>query len=500
MPGIFFTFIYQYIAFKSRKKEYLVPIDMSDFEKVKEIAKREGLDYLTELIDAVAHAVANNKVNILWEIVRTAPHKIAYRQKEFIIQMIDEFQFMNATIYWDQERKIKAHTLAGGYLSSAESKIAPLMVSGSWVGWLMNELITMLPARFDFYFLENMPQNEAVEMVHNYSRFLETPVTAETAYLLAEIAEGSPFYVGSVFRSRYKQRDLTSIDGLTQTFEFETLNDKGKIKATWMEYVNAALPRINDQNAKNIVLYLCQNREREVTRKELLEKLALPITDSQLEKRLKALVKADIIEQGQSNYDYRGVRDNIFEKVFRGVYEKEILNFDAASVIAKEYGDAFKKLKKDYNRLQGKFNHQKGCFAEYVLLDQLRYHGAAKNDSLKSITRYLPADFNFCRYSRVWKYDASPVYGKNFNLDMYARPENDEDYSIAGEIKNRENTKFSIEEVAEFESKFEKFKEIEKVERVVGFIFSLGGFTAEAETYCKAHGIACSDDVRWLDA
>ncbi|MCP4150409.1 MAG: hypothetical protein GY757_21860, partial [bacterium] len=86
----FFTFIYQYIAFKSRKKEYLVPIDMSDFEKVRGIAKREGLDYLTELIDAVAHAVADGKVNIIWEIVRTAPHKIAYRQKEFIIQMIDE--------------------------------------------------------------------------------------------------------------------------------------------------------------------------------------------------------------------------------------------------------------------------------------------------------------------------------------------------------------------------------------------------------------------------
>ncbi|MCP4158284.1 MAG: hypothetical protein GY757_61865 [bacterium] len=27
--------------------------------------------------------------------------------------------------------------------------------------------------------------------------------------------------------------------------------------------------------------------------------------------------------------------------VFRGVYEKEILNFDAASVIGKEYGEAY---------------------------------------------------------------------------------------------------------------------------------------------------------------
>ncbi|MCP4220223.1 MAG: hypothetical protein GY765_36665, partial [bacterium] len=306
---------------------------MSNFEKAIGIAQKEGLGYLTGFIEEAAHAVANEKLDILWEIVRTAPHKIAAGQKEFILQMIDEFQFMNAMIYRDKECKHLAHTLAGGYLSSAESKIAPLLVSGSWVGWLMNELIAMLPARFDFYFLKNMPRDEAVEMVYNYARFFEIPVTGETAYLLAAIAEGSPFYVSSVFRSRYKQKDLTTIKGLTETLEFETLNDNGKIKSTWMEYVDAALPRINDQNAKNIVLYLSQNREREVTRKELLEKLDLNITDAELEKRLKALVKADIIKQGQSNFDYRGVRDNIFDKVFRGVYEKEILNFDAASVI-----------------------------------------------------------------------------------------------------------------------------------------------------------------------
>ncbi|MCP4147813.1 MAG: hypothetical protein GY757_08680 [bacterium] len=36
----FLTFIYQYIAFKSRKKEYLVPGGMSDFEKAIGIAQK----------------------------------------------------------------------------------------------------------------------------------------------------------------------------------------------------------------------------------------------------------------------------------------------------------------------------------------------------------------------------------------------------------------------------------------------------------------------------
>ena len=357
----FLTFIYQYMAFKTRKTEYLDPEDKNNFEKVKTSAVKEGLEYLTGFIESVEYSVRHGHVDILWETVRQAPKTIAARYKEFIVQMIDEFQFLNATIYWDKNKSKDnlARNLAGGYLSTAESKIAPLLVSGSWVGWLMNELNTMLPARFNYEYLENMPEDEAVEMVYKYSRFFDVPITEETAYLMTQLSEGSPFYISSIIRSRYRAKDLTTVEGLTDTLKYETLDRRGNIKATWMEYVSSAFKKVNGKNAKRIVLYLCQHRDREVTRAELLEKLSLDMDDSELEEKLDALIKADIISQGQTNFDYRGVRDNIFDKVFRGVYEKEIRDFDI-SVIGKEYGEAFEKLKKQYNRLQGKYNHQQG--------------------------------------------------------------------------------------------------------------------------------------------
>ena len=45
-----------------------------------------------------------------------------------------------------------------------------------------------------------------------------------------------------------------------------------------------------------------------------------------------ALVKADIINQRQTNFDYKSVHDNIFDKVFRGVYLKEIEHFDVGQI------------------------------------------------------------------------------------------------------------------------------------------------------------------------
>ncbi|MCU0290169.1 MAG: hypothetical protein MUF15_27755 [Acidobacteria bacterium] len=393
---------------------------------------------------------------------------------------------------------LTANDLAGGYLSTAESKIAPLLISGSWVGWLMDELNTMLPNRFKYEYLENMPEEEAVEMVYNYSRFFEVPVTEETAYLMTQISEGSPFYTGSIIRSRYKHKDLTTVKGLTETLEFETLDKRGNINATWMEYVKKSFAKVNDRNAKRIVLHLFKYKDRELTRKELRTQLNLDMTDEELEKKLEALVKGDIIEQGQTHFDFRCVRDNIFDKVFRGVYQKEIEDFDAAD-IKKEYAQSFEKLKRQYRRLQGKYHSQKGYFAEYLILDRLRYHARENNELLKAITRYLPGDFNFCEYSRVWRYDSSPEFSKNFSVDIFARAAQAEDYSIIGEVKSREVKKFSIQEVIDFERKMAELKKLEKVDRAVGFIFSRCGFTPEAEAYCRKNGIACSEDEKWLD-
>jgi len=494
----FLTFIYQYIAFKSRKINYLGQDKKNSLEEAKQAAITEGFDYLAGIIENVGYAVDHNYVDILWNTVREAPKIIAYSQKDFIVQMIDEFQFLNAMFYRDKDLKIPANDLAGGYLSTAESKIAPLLVSGSWVGWLMNLLKMMLPARFKYKSLKNMPKDEAVEMVYKYSQFFNVPVTEETAYLIAGLSEGSPFYIGSMLRSEYEDKNLTTVDGLSKTLEFETLDDHGFIKSTWMEYVKTAFDKVNDRNAKRIVLHLFKHKDQELTRKELMDNLKLDMTDETLEKKLEALVKGDIIEQGQSNFDYRCVRDNIFDKVFRGVYQKEIEHFDAAD-IKKEYAQSFEKLKRQYRRLQGKYHSQKGYFAEYLILDRLRYRARENNELQKAITRYLPGDFNFCEYSRVWRYDSSPEYSRNFSVDIFARAAQADDYSIIGEVKSREVKKFSMEEVSDFERKMAEVKKLEKVDRAVGFIFSRCGFTSEAEAYCRENGIACSEDEKWLD-
>ncbi|MCP4150018.1 MAG: hypothetical protein GY757_19890, partial [bacterium] len=110
----FLTFTYQYIAFKTRNISYLNPLEKNNFDVIAEISRKEGLDDLTALINSVEYAYRHESVDILWETVRDAPKTMAARQKEFIVQMIDEFQFINAMIYWDKKNKTRLILLPGG--------------------------------------------------------------------------------------------------------------------------------------------------------------------------------------------------------------------------------------------------------------------------------------------------------------------------------------------------------------------------------------------------
>ena len=169
-------------------------------------------------------------------------------------------------------------------------------------------------------------------------------------------------------------------------------------------------------------------------------------------------------------------------------------------MIKKEYIKELEKIKEQYKSLLGKYHCQRGYFTEYLILEQLRLHARKNNELLKSITRYLPDDFDFCDYSRVWKYDISLEYARGFNVDIFARAENPDDYSIIGEVKSREIKKFSKDEAVHFLGKFEQIKKMETLDRAIGFIFSRSGFTTEAEAYCQEKGIACSEDERWLES
>ncbi|KPA11201.1 hypothetical protein MHK_008596, partial [Candidatus Magnetomorum sp. HK-1] len=122
----FLTFIYQYTAFKTRKHEYLHFIDQKNYDKIIGIVRKESLEYLVPLIESVRDCEKDESVDTMWSTVRNAPCSVAKLTNSQILQIIDEFQFFNSEIYWDQNKTNQANDFAAGYLATAEYKNAPL--------------------------------------------------------------------------------------------------------------------------------------------------------------------------------------------------------------------------------------------------------------------------------------------------------------------------------------------------------------------------------------
>lgn len=69
-------------------------------------------------------------------------------------------------------------------MSTAEYKNAPLLIAGSWVGWLRDMLYTLLPGRFREFPFDDLPEDETIEMIYKYSEILDIPVAEEVVYTL----------------------------------------------------------------------------------------------------------------------------------------------------------------------------------------------------------------------------------------------------------------------------------------------------------------------------
>ncbi|MBF0120230.1 MAG: hypothetical protein HQK79_15450 [Desulfobacterales bacterium] len=495
----FLTFLYQYLAYKTRKSEYISLEDKSTYETAIQIAKKEKQTHLLDLIRSVSAADKNESVDTMWLMVRDAPLSTAIRQNEYIVQILDEFQYLNRYIYRDKATTHQISDFVGGYLSTAEYRNAPLIVSGSWVGWLLREIQKLLPSRFKKWTFTNMPQDEAIEMIFRYSDYYQIPIEKDIAFLMAELTEGNPFYISALFTSMYQEKKFTTETGLRETIEFEILNTDGEIKGTWMEYIEYAFSELNGKDqgiTKQIMMYLCQNKEREVSRKEIHNKLQLPISEYELEKRLDTLVKCDIIEQGRSKFYYQGIKDHFFDKIFFGEYEDDIYSFDPKEV-TNNYKALFEKWKHNFHVMAGKYGQLKGIFGEYMIIKHLKYKCLFQQESYISMTFNLPKDFKFAEYESVWKYMTSPIDKNPIEIDIFAKaPKND--YSLIVEVKNRD-IKFNKEDAENFLKKANLLVDIEKINKSIFFVFSINGFTQDAILFFESNKIAWSDDSRWLE-
>ncbi len=471
----------QYFAFTTRTPEWvatLLPMD-----ELKELAASDrhlatDIRTMEEMLESEPTAA--------WIFAQEVGHRISQWKDVRIIQILDEFQYMNKWIVSDDDSQ-RVELLCHSYMGAAESKFSPQIVAGSYIGWL-GAILRHMTGRYLEWHLEGLTDEEALEAVYNYAYTYEVPITDETAPYIAEICDNDPFYISATISNRTEEKDLTTEAGVRDALTLETVAGKGEIARIWREYLLGAFARVNDTNARKIVLYLAAHEPEERNRAQIRDDLDLTMTEDELEERLYKLVMADILAEGSSNFHYQGLGDRIFAMVFRRIYGAEI---ERVSV-----GEIDNDFKRELAAAKGSISVHKGAAAEYrvryrLLVATLRGATLAdidrdSQDLDRALAEIRLGPFTVIRKARFYVDQETSV-----EIDLHAVSEDDGGTDLMIEVKDweREPTLDAVRRFIEIKNALTGH-----LERKTAFLFySEGGVGEDLAAMLAEAGIRVLD-------
>ncbi|OQY55376.1 MAG: hypothetical protein B6245_19860 [Desulfobacteraceae bacterium 4572_88] len=442
-----------------------------------------------------------------------------YDDVSFVV-MIDEIQYMTKHIYYDRERKIRAHNLPGAFHGLVELKYAPMLVSGSYIGWMTR----MMREMFVGGRLKRTPVSpkltfpEGMGAVWRYAEHHGIPMTGEIALVINRLTQSDPFYIAILFRSDWPGRDFSTADGIIRTFAHEIVEPGGEIFGTWSEYIDMSLDAVNDIHGKKMLLYLSGERYKECPRDEIREHLGWPPErDRELEEKLRTLAYGNLITLTTSNFHYQGIPDDVLDIIFRELYQYEI-EHDRPDVRA-ELAGKLEALRKENKSLTGTLAELRGRMLELVVWRELNkcrrenktvtnfagrlreITGAGDADRMNEITGLCAGS----RFGSVWMnhYIQLP-HTPALEVDVLAEGGDDESqWSLVFEAKNRDG-KYppTSDEAVRFAAKVEMIRErSEQSEKKTLFVcpvyLSAKGFRDDVEEWLHSRGILTADMETW---
>jgi hypothetical protein len=483
------AFASQYISFLERD-EKLVGKWLS-LKKIRQYGVENSIDNFVEEVDFLQN---NREVGgshgLMWDIACSAPHRFADFFEKRVLVILDEFQYITQSVYRDEKCQGKPdESLPGSYHSLSESKIAPMLVTGSYAGWLLNIMHEYLEAGRlkPLHFSPYLTWDEGLQAVYQYAHFYEEEITDETAIQINELCLADPFFIYCVIYSEFEEKDLTTSRGVINTVNYEISDNTAEMFLTWGEYLDKILDQVNNRNAKKLLLYLNKHSERYWTPQKLKEELHLDLEVDEIQKELVILWKIDVIDRGTSYIQFRGLQDGTLNLVLRRCFEEEIKG--VAPNFPKEFSRIIEKLQTENRSLRGKVNYYKGIVGEHLLATAFRNRKRFRlSDFFENVADNTELNITKVRERFLLQRED----GKGMEIDIVA--ESDCGRVVLVEVRKKK-VKTGLKDVKDFLEKVETYKLLFPKKIVLPAFLSVGDFTGKAKPFCEAQGIGMAVEI-----
>lgn len=482
------TFATQYISFLERDAKLV--IDLLSMEQIKAYGEAHGIAALVNDVDAILHAEKEGHPILMWERAYRAPHRTAALYDQRIVTIIDEFQYLATNIYVREDLSGEPdESMPGSYHEISESRLAPLLLTGSYVGW-MREIIRryLEPGRIDvFDFSPYLTEEEGLLAVYTYAEALQVPINNETAVQLNTLCKADPFFISCVLNSRYPQRDFTTRAGVVATVNETIENPRSYFSLTWEEYIGKTVKRVNDKYGKHLLLHLSKHNDREWSARELKQVLHLTENETVIHDKLMALVKGDLLEEGKTYTKFRGLSDGTLYLILRHRFEEEILNHEPDMI--GDFNAEVAALTKENQTLRGKLNHIKGQLTEVQFATTLR---SRKRFRLSEFFEDATDDKPLNLLDVQTRVMLQRPDGAKKELDIVAL--SSDERVLLVDVKNQQE-KPNHEDVQDFLEKAALYQSQQPAKTILLAYLSLAGFTEKALERCREHGIAWTTEL-----
>ncbi|CAK0757064.1 conserved hypothetical protein [Gammaproteobacteria bacterium] len=480
------AFVSQYISFLERDPSLVTtPISLDEI-------RAYGIKNSIKLLFKDAEFIREGKHHdLLWKTASSAPHRFAAEYDLRFVVILDEFQNITQFVYPDQHYQTKPiESMAGSYLSLSESKLAPMLVTGSYPGLLIKILGKYLKGgrltRTNM--APYLTPDEGLQAVYKYAEVYDEPITNETAAQINELCMSDPFFIACLFRNYYDAKDLTTSEGVIAAVEREVSSRESEMSGTWNEYIMISMERLNGRETKQLLLHLSKYNERYWTPKELKDVLHLDSDIDSLQKKLVILAESDMIERGNSDIHFRGLNDGSLNLILRHRFEEEIQGFEPD--FKPELEQRIAQLTLTNRSLQGRLNNLSGKVAEHLLATAMR---SRKRFGLHEFFDQVVDTTRLNIISVKERFHVQREDGKNTEIDIVAYSECGRTVLI--EVKKTEQ-KTGVQVIRDFQDKVRSYQKIYHNEHLLPAFLSLGGFTDEGMSLCQDFGIATVNCIR----
>jgi hypothetical protein len=453
-------------------------------EEIKEYGMKNSNSLLVRDTTFLEKNRAIGSHDLMWKTACSAPHRFAaFFEKRFLV-ILDEFQYITQYVYRDEKCQGEPdETLPGSYHSLSESKIAPMLVTGSYAGWLLSIMHQYLEAGRlkPLHFSPYLTEAEGLQAVYQYAHFYEEEINDETAIQINELCMADPFFIYCVIHSEFEDKDLTTSEGVINTVNYEISDDTAEMFLTWGEYLDKILEQVNNKNAKKLLLYLNKHSDRYWTPQQLKEKLHLNLEVNEIQKELVILYKIDVIERGTSYIQFRGLQDGTLNLVLRNCLEEEIKGF--VPDYPKEFSEKLEKLETETRSLRGKLSYYTGIVGEHLLATAFRNRKRFRlSDFFENVADNTELNLTKVRE----RFPLQREDGKGMEIDIVA--ESNCGRVILVEVRKKQ-VKTGIKDVEDFLEKVEAYQLLFAEKDVLPAFLSVGDFTGEAKQFCETKGI-----------